>query len=201
MVSVEESGTFNRHNSHVQVHVTLFNAMASRRGRLSIANERTVGNYSVWLFHPVAVSILCLVSPLRLTTTQFTHTQLTVNHPCILQSHNHRPPKRVSKRGGTISRLLRELRRKPRHIKVGFSKSGSSAHTLTSIQVEEVHTVFGKTLKESLKYASVQISTANANGELYVWGYIPVVVAKWCVRFLADLSINDADFVQTAVYI
>ena len=41
--------------------------------------------------------------------------------------------------------------------------------------------VFGKPLKESLKYASVQISTANANGELYVWGYIPVVVAKWCV--------------------
>ena len=39
--------------------------------------------------------------------------------------------------------------------------------------------VFGKPLKESLKYASVQISTANANGELYVWGYIPVVVAKW----------------------
>ena len=43
--------------------------------------------------------------------------------------------------------------------------------------------VFGKPLKESLKYASVQISTANANGELYVWGYIPVVVAKWCVSF------------------
>ena len=45
----------------------------------------------------------------------------------------------------------------------------------------EEHPVFGKPLKESLKYASVQISTANANGELYVWGYIPVVVAKWYV--------------------
>ena len=41
--------------------------------------------------------------------------------------------------------------------------------------------VFGKPLQESLRYANVQISTANANGELYVWGYIPVVVAKWCV--------------------
>lgn len=40
--------------------------------------------------------------------------------------------------------------------------------------------VFGKPLKESLKCANVQISTANANGELYVWGSIPVVVAKWC---------------------
>jgi len=46
-----------------------------------------------------------------------------------------------------------------------------------------VHTVFKKPLKESLRYASVQISTANANGELYVWGYIPVVVAKWYVCF------------------
>jgi hypothetical protein len=43
------------------------------------------------------------------------------------------------------------------------------------------HPVFGKSLKDSLKYASVQISTADANGDLYVWGYIPVVVAKWCV--------------------
>ena len=45
--------------------------------------------------------------------------------------------------------------------------------------------VFGKSLKDGLQYASVQISTANANGELYVWGFIPVVVAKWCVKPLA----------------
>jgi len=46
-----------------------------------------------------------------------------------------------------------------------------------------------KPLKESLRYASVQISTSNANGELYVWGYIPVVVAKWWVGLrCADLT-------------
>ncbi|KAI0331831.1 Rho GTPase activation protein [Cubamyces sp. BRFM 1775] len=50
---------------------------------------------------------------------------------------------------------------------------------------EEEHHVFGKPLKESLKYASAQISTANANGELYVWGYIPVVVAK-CGLYLKE---------------
>ncbi|KAJ3796807.1 Rho GTPase activation protein [Lentinula aff. detonsa] len=50
---------------------------------------------------------------------------------------------------------------------------------------EPENTVFGKPLKESLKYASVQISTANANGELYVWGYIPVVVAK-CGLYLKE---------------
>ncbi len=41
------------------------------------------------------------------------------------------------------------------------------------------HPVFGKPLQESLRYASVQISTSDSNGRLYVWGYIPVVVAKW----------------------
>ena len=41
--------------------------------------------------------------------------------------------------------------------------------------------VFGRPLKDSLKYASVQVSTADASGKLYVWGYIPVVVAKWYV--------------------
>ncbi|KIJ13401.1 hypothetical protein PAXINDRAFT_170478 [Paxillus involutus ATCC 200175] len=50
---------------------------------------------------------------------------------------------------------------------------------------QEEHPVFGKPLKESLRHASVQISTANANGELYVWGYIPVVVAK-CGLYLKE---------------
>ncbi|KZP00384.1 Rho GTPase activation protein [Calocera viscosa TUFC12733] len=45
--------------------------------------------------------------------------------------------------------------------------------------------VFGVPLRESLKYASVQISTADQNGELYVWGYVPVVVAK-CGLYLKE---------------
>ncbi|KAH9957452.1 Rho GTPase activation protein, partial [Russula dissimulans] len=45
--------------------------------------------------------------------------------------------------------------------------------------------VFGRPLKESVRYASVQISTADSNGRLYVWGYIPVVVAK-CGLFLKE---------------
>ncbi len=55
------------------------------------------------------------------------------------------------------------------------------------------HPVFGKPLKESLRYASVQISTADANGELYVWGFIPVVVAKWCVS--SFISTDTPEFV------
>jgi hypothetical protein len=56
--------------------------------------------------------------------------------------------------------------------------------SLVPTPTAEDHPVFGKPLRESLKYASVQISTADANGNLYVWGYIPVVVAKWSVLSL-----------------
>jgi hypothetical protein len=55
--------------------------------------------------------------------------------------------------------------------------------------VVEEHPVFGKPLRDSLKYASVQISTADANGNLYVWGYIPVVVAKWSVALVLGYTL------------
>lgn len=38
--------------------------------------------------------------------------------------------------------------------------------------------VFGVPLRQSLKYASVAISIAGQDGQQYVWGYVPVVVAK-----------------------
>ncbi|EJD06884.1 Rho GTPase activation protein [Fomitiporia mediterranea MF3/22] len=55
----------------------------------------------------------------------------------------------------------------------------------TSVKDDGPHPVFGAPLHESLKYAAVQISTANSNGELYVWGDIPVVVAK-CGLYLKE---------------
>lgn len=51
--------------------------------------------------------------------------------------------------------------------------------------------VFGRPLKDSLRYASVQIFTADSSGKLYVWGYIPVVVAKWCVVVLSLSSSEE----------
>jgi hypothetical protein len=38
--------------------------------------------------------------------------------------------------------------------------------------------VFGEPLRKSLKYASVAISMAGEDGQQYVWGYVPVIVAK-----------------------
>jgi hypothetical protein len=68
----------------------------------------------------------------------------------------------------------------------------------TSADEHDVHPVFGVPLRESLRYARVQISTADTNGELYVWGYIPIVVAKWYARatpfcFLLDQSRTHAN--------
>ncbi|OCF75947.1 rho GTPase activator [Kwoniella mangroviensis CBS 8886] len=45
--------------------------------------------------------------------------------------------------------------------------------------------VFGEPLAESIEYASVQVSTNGPDGSLYVWGVIPVVVAK-CGLYLKE---------------
>jgi hypothetical protein len=54
--------------------------------------------------------------------------------------------------------------------------------------------VFGSPLKDSLRYANVQVSTADLSGKLYVWGYIPVVVAKWCVPSPSSSSSSSFSF-------
>jgi hypothetical protein len=64
---------------------------------------------------------------------------------------------------------------------------------------EGSHSVFGKPLNESLKYASVQISTAKPNGELYVWGFIPVVVAKWCVHIPGRCPVKSYRLLQWTI--
>ena len=38
--------------------------------------------------------------------------------------------------------------------------------------------IFGARLQDTLKYSSVAISLADKNGVPYVWGYVPVIVAK-----------------------
>ena len=49
---------------------------------------------------------------------------------------------------------------------------------LFSLSTDQTKGVFGLPLRVSLKYASVAISMAGEDGNQYVWGYIPVVVAK-----------------------
>ncbi|KIJ66918.1 hypothetical protein HYDPIDRAFT_150016 [Hydnomerulius pinastri MD-312] len=54
--------------------------------------------------------------------------------------------------------------------------------TLQSPQPKE-HPIFGRTILKALENAGTPISTSDTQGNLAVWGYIPIVVAK-CGLFL-----------------
>ena len=45
--------------------------------------------------------------------------------------------------------------------------------------------IFGVPLSVSIKYANVAISLTNEHGESYVYGYVPIVIAK-CGVFLKE---------------
>jgi hypothetical protein len=45
--------------------------------------------------------------------------------------------------------------------------------------------IFGVPLNVSIKYANVAISLTNDNGESFVYGYVPIVIAK-CGVFLKE---------------
>ena len=90
-------------------------------------------------------------------------------HPAAVnveqQSTNTRPLKellKANKWGGFASAVWRRRRSK-------LTKTDSA---------EPLPTVLGIPLSESIKYANVAISLSNAEGESYVYGYIPLYVAK-----------------------
>lgn len=51
--------------------------------------------------------------------------------------------------------------------------------------------VFAVPLSEAITYASITISTPGPNGDFFVWGVVPTVVARWYVlaRFLASARV------------
>lgn len=50
---------------------------------------------------------------------------------------------------------------------------------------EKPRGIFGVPLQDSIKYANVAISLFNEEGESYIYGYVPIVVAK-CGVFLKE---------------
>ena len=60
-------------------------------------------------------------------------------------------------------------------------------HTVTdSLQAEAAaQGIFGVPLIQSIPYANVAISLFNEHGESYIYGYVPIVVAK-CGVFLKE---------------
>lgn len=57
--------------------------------------------------------------------------------------------------------------------------------TCRVVAVEAPVGIFGVPLQVSIKYANVAISLTDENGESYVYGYVPIVIAK-CGVFLKE---------------
>lgn len=55
---------------------------------------------------------------------------------------------------------------------------------LTTV-VEAPVGIFGVPLQDSINYANVAISLTDENGQSYVYGYVPIVIAK-CGVFLKE---------------
>jgi len=51
--------------------------------------------------------------------------------------------------------------------------------------VEQPTGIFGVPLRQSITYANVAISLVDADGKSYIYGYVPIVVAK-CGVFLKE---------------
>jgi len=61
--------------------------------------------------------------------------------------------------------------------------------------------IFGVPLRQSITYANVAISLIDENGKSYIYGYVPIVVAK-CGVFLKEkggLSISAPPFLRVAL--
>ena len=52
-------------------------------------------------------------------------------------------------------------------------------------RTDKIQGIFGIPLNVSIKYANVAISLTNDNGESFIYGYVPIVVAK-CGVFLKE---------------
>ncbi len=53
--------------------------------------------------------------------------------------------------------------------------------------------IFGVPLQDSIRYANVAISLTNERGESYIYGYVPIVVAK-CGVFLKEKGMSSLIF-------
>jgi hypothetical protein len=64
-------------------------------------------------------------------------------------------------------------------------KSKLKTHAKTKITVTPTTGIFGVPLRQSITYANVAISLVDAEGRSYIYGYVPIVVAK-CGVYLKE---------------
>jgi len=81
-----------------------------------------------------------------------------------------------------------------------FDNLSSKSYTKTEITVDTAPGIFGIPLRQSITYANVAISLVDADGKSYIYGYVPIVVAKCGVYlkekgtcFASDMPGSQAD--------
>lgn len=112
--------------------------------------------------------------------------------------HPSSPPTKAS-----LASWWERFKKKPTHKEEG--RASLSYHSLTSINktshlqflgltliilVERPTGIFSVPLHKSIQYANVAISLTDANGEQFIYGYVPIVVAK-CGVFLKEKGLFD----------
>lgn len=98
----------------------------------------------------------------------------------VSNSRNYWPAKRLysfGRRVMTSILVLRQMRIEPRSSVVRQNAKQKSA--------AEPNVIFGVPLRQSITYANVAISLVDADGKSYIYGYVPIVVAK-CGVFLKE---------------
>ncbi|KAH8147529.1 uncharacterized protein LAJ45_08356 [Morchella importuna] len=92
-------------------------------------------------------------------------------HPAVVNYGSSPPSAKVS-----LTTWWEKFKKKPAAPKEG----GDKDHTPG---------IFGVPLSKSIKYANVAISLTDGNGEQFIYGYVPIVVAK-CGVFLKEKATN-----------
>lgn len=62
--------------------------------------------------------------------------------------------------------------------------------------VETQPGIFGVPLADSIRYANVAISLQNESGESFIYGYVPIVVAK-CGVFLKEKGAQPSSHISS----
>lgn len=87
------------------------------------------------------------------------------------------------------SRVCSESFHLPYHRPHRLARARAMAHPetihLTRFAVAQPHGIFGVPLHTSIRYANVAISLFDEAGKSYIYGYVPIVVAK-CGVFLKE---------------
>jgi hypothetical protein len=88
-------------------------------------------------------------------------------------------------------KLFRKTNEKTDEKSIALLDSRSQSHQLTtSLTVEPAQGIFGVPLAESIRYANVAISLTDEQGDNFIYGYVPIVVAK-CGVFLKEKGKNS----------